>query len=85
MDSLKEGFLLQGKLEYRIVHQLGHGGFGITYLAESNYKMNNIPQKGKFCIKEFFLSDKCSRDASGRVHFNTDLETEKIGKSDFKA
>lgn len=32
MDSLKEGFFLQGEMEYSILGQLSHGDFGITYI-----------------------------------------------------
>ena len=46
--ELKPGTLLQDG-EYRIIQMLGHGGFGITYLAES--------RKGYICIKEFFPSN----------------------------
>ena len=46
---------------YRIVKYLGRGGYGITYLAESEYFDNNIPQKGIYTIKEFCLSDVCTR------------------------
>ncbi len=84
VDSLKVGASLHGKLVYRITSQLGHGGFGITYLAEATQKVDGIDHDLKFCIKEFFLRDKCSREASGWVNFNTDEKTEKNGKSDFK-
>ena len=86
VDSLREGTILRGKRDYHITSQLGHGGFGITYLAEATIMVDGvIPQKLKFCIKEFYLSDKCSRSASGWVNFNTDPEIEKNGKSDFRA
>lgn len=44
--------------KYRIISVLGHGGFGITYLAE---------QTGlgmKVAIKEFFMRGSCQRDTS---------------------
>ena len=43
---------------YQIERELGHGGFGFTYLAT---------QKGlnrKVAIKEFFMRDYCERDAN---------------------
>lgn len=86
VDSLREGTILRGKRDYHITSQLGHGGFGITYLAEATIMVDGvIPQTLKFCIKEFYLSDKCSRSASGWVNFNTGPEIEKNGKSDFRA
>ena len=47
---LKEGTALEGG-KYRIIKVLGHGGFGITYLA-----MNTILEM-KVAIKEFFPKD----------------------------
>lgn len=45
--ELQGGTLLQGG-RYRIIHTLGRGGFGITYLAEDK-RFNRV-----VCIKEFF-------------------------------
>ena len=53
--ELKQGTLLKGG-EFRILKALGHGGFGITYLAEQ-LSLNNR----KVCIKEFFPSDYYTR------------------------
>lgn len=53
--SLPQGWLLQGG-RYVIERTLGHGGFGITYLAI---------QRGlerKVAIKEFYMKDLCDRD-----------------------
>jgi serine/threonine protein kinase len=52
---LPSGSILQGG-RYQIERELGHGGFGFTYLAT---------QKGlnrKVAIKEFFVKDFCNRD-----------------------
>ena len=46
--------LLQGG-KYRIERELGHGGFGITYLATQT-GLNR-----KVAVKEFFMSDYCER------------------------
>lgn len=54
---LPEGTLLFNAT-YRIEKVLGHGGFGITYLA------TNIHLNKKVAIKEFFPSTFCSRDDS---------------------
>ena len=55
--ELKVGCLLQdGK--YRIAQELGHGGFGVTYLA---YQVN---LDRRVAIKEFFMKEYCVRDES---------------------
>ena len=54
---LPKGTLL-GSGSYRIEDVLGHGGFGITYLA------TNINLDKKVAIKEFFPGTFCSRDDS---------------------
>ena len=51
---LSQGTVLDGR--YRILHPLGQGGFGITYLAE------NIRLGMKIAIKELFWRDHCSRN-----------------------
>ncbi len=43
--------------QYLIGYQLGQGGFGITYLAQ------RIATGERVCIKEFFMKDRCVRDA----------------------
>lgn len=54
--ELAKGTLLQdGK--YRIEKVLGQGGFGITYLAEQ------VRLGRKVAIKEFFIKQRCIRDA----------------------
>lgn len=47
--------------KYVILKVLGHGGFGITYLAEQPLL------KKQYAIKEFFLKDLCARDGTGGV------------------
>ena len=54
-SNLPAGASLQGG-KYKIVKVLGHGGFGITYLAiQTGLGM-------KVAIKEFFLKGSCERD-----------------------
>ncbi|MCM1293446.1 MAG: serine/threonine protein kinase [Bacteroides sp.] len=50
---------------YEVLQVLGSGGFGITYLAQSQTTVGNIPVTFKVAIKEHFLRSDCSRDASG--------------------
>ena len=54
--NLQQGTKLQGG-KYRIERELGHGGFGITYLA------TQVGLNRKVAIKEFFMSEYCNRDA----------------------
>ena len=54
--NLRQGTLLKHG-EYRIERELGHGGFGITYLA------TQVGLNRKVAIKEFFMSEYCERDA----------------------
>ena len=42
---------------YRIEKFLGHGGFGITYLAMDTHLEKRV------AIKEFFIGGLCSRDS----------------------
>ena len=58
--ELRNGAPLQGG-KYRIIHTLGQGGFGITYLAE------HTTLGAKVCIKEFFIKDYCNRRDNGIV------------------
>ena len=58
--QLKPNTLLKGG-EFRIIEMLGHGGFGITYLAEQ-LSLNNR----KVCIKEFFPTDYYRRDGESQ-------------------
>ena len=53
--ELRPGTHLNGG-RYSIVKTLGHGGFGITYLAEQTSLGRKV------CIKEFFPMDYFVRD-----------------------
>lgn len=63
-NALKPGTILRSpKREYVIEKVLGQGGFGITYKAVWATKIENVPVKIHFAIKEFFMNDSCERDA----------------------
>lgn len=62
--QLANGTLLQGG-KYRIEKVLGHGGFGITYLA------NQCLLERQVCIKEFFFKDYCERENGKKVSLGT--------------
>lgn len=68
IHSLSIGTILKSKgRQYRIEKVLGHGAFGITYLAmtvsHNEEKECQLPEK--VAIKEFFMKDYCSRDNTG--------------------
>ena len=59
--------------KYKIERVLGQGGFGITYLGTQT-GLNR-----KVAIKEFFMSDFCSRDVtSSVVKLISEINTEKV-------
>ena len=55
MNTLKPDSTLQGG-KYRIVRELGHGGFGVTYEGLQTGLNRRV------AIKEFFMSEHCERD-----------------------
>lgn len=57
MQNLQPDATIQGG-KYRIERVLGHGGFGITYLARNTVFDVNA------AIKEFFMKDENDRDGS---------------------
>ena len=75
--QLKPNALIE-RGKYRIIDALGHGGFGITYLAEQ------VMTKRKVCIKEFFPKGYYSReDDSSSVRISSQEFSENMER--FKA
>lgn len=67
---------------YTIQRVLGRGGYGITYLVETQCQMGKISFTGKFALKEHFIQKLCERDStSNRVRFiqsaSNDVESSK--------
>lgn len=86
--ALSAGVVLTGKKSrhrYEIMHYLGRGGFGITYLAKETVMIEGIPQTHKYTIKEFCMSDVCTRNADGSITVSDEnLEDFKISKEEFR-
>ena len=60
--------------KYRIIHVLGHGGFGITYLVENTMLGKQV------AIKEFFPKDFCGRDNTSHLTLGTQNNADTVGK-----
>ena len=74
-EALSEGVILtgkKGKHSYEVMKVLGRGGFGITYLAQETVPVDGIPQTHKYTIKEFCLSDICTRKEDGSLSVTPD-------------
>ena len=67
MQQLQQGVTLQNG-KYAIVHVLGQGGFGITYLAEQTTLNREV------AIKEFFLNALCTRKDFTTVSITEEVE-----------
>lgn len=81
--QLKKGTLLKNG-QYTIVKTLGIGGFGITYLAMTNEqvrgKLGGFDVQVPVALKEFFVSDYCSRDVkTNAVVLPSTGSTDKVG------
>lgn len=85
---LPQGHILKSPTyTYRIESVLGCGGFGITYLASTYIKVDNVSLKVRFAIKEHFLSSDCERDVntSQVVYSNPAKERVENSRKDFLA
>ena len=72
MSSLKENTTLQGG-KYKIISELGQGGFGITYLAEQTMLDRKV------AVKEFFMKEFCERNIdTSRVTLGTESSRETV-------
>ena len=74
--------LRSSRRTYTIQRVLGQGGFGITYLVETDFRMGNIDYTARFAVKEHFIQMLCERDSStNRVRFlqsaSKEVETSK--------
>lgn len=62
---LPKGTVLKSNMfEYTVVRTLGVGGFGITYLVQTQVMVNNIPITAHMAVKEHFISSLCERNTS---------------------
>lgn len=81
IETLPVGTILDsGVRKYTINSILGHGGFGITYLATSQLIVGNIPVEVKFAIKEHYISSMNERQGTS-VSISNVNNTEEIKES----
>lgn len=87
IQALPQGTVLQGAKgkQYRIEKILGHGAFGITYLAETT---EETPELGevtiRVAIKEFFMHEFNTRDGSGSLMATSQQGPIEKYKNDFR-
>lgn len=83
--QLSPGTILSGKhCKYKILEVLGHGTFGVTYLATKCFG-SNAKAGENVCIKEFFIQGVCSREESGIVTYGSETISIKQCKEEFIA
>lgn len=71
IHTLSCGTILHGhSYNYQIKGVLGHGAFGITYLASICLKgeLGILNSNVSVAIKEFFLQDVSARSSSGDIY-----------------
>lgn len=64
--ALNVGVTVRGPVHsYKIIKILGRGGFGVTYLVETQIRLGNIPVMARFAMKEHFMAKLCTRGKDG--------------------
>ncbi|MGN0224305.1 MAG: protein kinase [Muribaculaceae bacterium] len=80
--SLKEGTVLHSpKRDYVVVKVLGRGGFGITYLVESEVQIDNILVTTRFAVKEHFIGTLSSRESDSQNVVSSQPVTDEVERS----
>lgn len=80
--ALKPGTVLRSPTrDYVVVKVLGQGGFGITYLVESDVKVGSIVMQIPLAVKEHFIASICGRDADSQLMDFSDPVADTVLKS----
>lgn len=80
--SLKEGTVLHSpKRDYVVIKVLGRGGFGITYLVESEVQIDNIVVTTRFAVKEHFIGTLSSRENDSQNVVSSQPVTDEVERS----
>lgn len=82
-NSLKPGTVLCGsQRKYTVLKVLGHGGFGITYLVESEQvTAEGVSATVQYAIKEHFVGTLCSRDPQSQQVVSSQPVSGEISRS----
>lgn len=87
-NALPHGYLLKtAENTYRIERVLGMGGFGITYLATTSVRFDNLKSRIFVAIKEHFISDSCERERQTQniIYSNPVKDKVESSRKDFLA
>lgn len=80
--ALNVGVTVRGPVHsYKIIKILGRGGFGVTYLVETQIRYGNIPVKARFAMKEHFMAKLCNRGSDGCTVVFSDQVTKQVRDS----
>lgn len=82
-NSLKPGTVLRdSQRKYTVLKVLGHGGFGITYLVESEQvTAEGVSATVQYAIKEHFVGTLCSRDPQSQQVVSSQPVSGEISRS----